>query len=56
MGFQKFQKSEKMENVTEDENTTIKKHLAKTSKHAVSELTEQEKEELNKELKENNNA
>ena len=56
MGFQKFQKAESVENLTEEENNTVKEHLSKTSKTSVSEMTEQEKEELNKELKENNNA
>jgi SOS-response transcriptional repressor LexA len=56
MGFQKFQKSESMENVNEEEKKTINDHLAKTSKTSVSEMTEEEKEELNVKLKENNNA
>lgn len=56
MGFRKFQKSESIQNVTEQENNVIKKHLSKTSKSSLSEMTEQEKEALNKELKENNNA
>lgn len=57
MGFQKFQKSENMENVTEEEKQVIDTHLQRTAKTAVSEMTEEEKNELNVDLsKENKNA
>ena len=57
MGFQKFQKSEKLENVTEEEKQVIDQHLQKTAKVAVSEMTEDEKNDLNVDLqKENDNA
>jgi len=53
VGFQKFQKSEEVENVTEE----VKVHLEKTAKSSVSEMSEEEKKELNKDLnKENENA
>lgn len=57
MGFQKFQKSESVENVTEEEKQVIDSHLQRTAKTAVSEMTEEEKNELNADLnKENDNA
>lgn len=57
MGFQKYQKSENLENVTEDEKQVIDNHLQRTAKTSVSEMTEEEKNELNVDLqKENDNA
>lgn len=57
MGFQKFQKSESVENVTEEEKKVIDSHLQRTAKTAVSEMTEEEKNDLNADLnKENDNA
>jgi len=55
MGFQKFQKSENMENVNEEEKQVIDKHLQRTAKTAVSEMTEEEKNNLNVDLQEKNN-
>jgi hypothetical protein len=46
-----------MENVTEEEKQVIDTHLQRTAKTAVSEMTEEEKNELNVDLnKENENA
>lgn len=56
MGFQKFQKSEEMENVTEEEKQVIDDHLQRTSKAAVSDMTEEEKNSLNEDLQEKKNA
>lgn len=54
MGFQKFQKSEKLENVTEEEQQVIDTHLQRTAKTAVSEMTEEEKNDLNVDLHKEN--
>jgi hypothetical protein len=57
MGFQKFQKSENLESVTEEEGVVIKTHLQRTAKTSVSEMTEKEKNDLNVDLqKEQDNA
>lgn len=56
MAFKKYQKSENVENVTEEERSVIDNHLQRTSKSAVSDMTEEEKNELNKDLQENKNA
>ena len=54
MGFKKFQKSEKIENVNEEEKQVIDNHLQRTAKVSVSEMTEEEKNDLNKDLQEKN--
>lgn len=54
MGFQKFQKSENMENVTEEEKQVIDTHLQRTAKTAVSEMTQEEKNDLNEDLNKEN--
>ena len=57
MGFKKFQKSESVENVNEEEQKVIDGHLQRTAKVAVSEMTDEEKNDLNADLnKENDNA
>lgn len=57
MGFQKYQKSENIENVTDEEKEIIKDHLDKTAKTSVSDMTEDERNSLNEDLqKENDNA
>lgn len=57
MGFRKFQKSESMENVTDEEQQVIDTHLQRTAKSAVSQMTEEEKNNLNVDLKkESDNA
>jgi len=53
MGFKKYQKAEEIENVTEK----VSGHLEKTAKSSVSEMTDEEKNNLNEDLqKENDNA
>jgi hypothetical protein len=54
MGFKKFQKSEKIENVNEEEKQVIDNHLQRTAKVSVSEMTEEEKNDLNEDLQEKN--
>lgn len=54
MGFKKYQKSEQVDIVTEEEKKVIDSHLQRTAKTAVSEMTEEEKDNLNSDLKENN--
>lgn len=54
MAFQKFQKSEKVDVVNEEEQQVIKKHLQRTAKTSVSEMTEAEKNDLNVELNKEN--
>lgn len=54
MGFQKFQKSDKIENVNEEEKQVIQNHLQRTAKVSVSEMTEEEKNNLNEDLQEKN--
>lgn len=54
MGFQKFQKSDKIENVNEEEKQVIQDHLQRTAKVSVSEMTEEEKNNLNEDLQEKN--
>jgi hypothetical protein len=57
MGFKKFQKSESVENVNEEEQKVIDGHLQRTAKGSVSEMTDEEKNDLNADLnKENDNA
>jgi hypothetical protein len=57
MGFKKFQKSESVENVNEEEQKVIDGHLQRTAKVSVSEMTDEEKNDLNADLnKENDNA
>ena len=57
MGFKKFQKSESVENVNEEEKKVIDGHLQRTAKVSVSEMTDEEKNDLNADLnKENDNA
>lgn len=56
MGFKKYQKSESVENVNEKEQEVISGHLQKTAKSAVSEMTEEEKNNLIEDLQENKNA
>lgn len=57
MGFKKFQKAEKVDVVTDDEQKIINDHLQRTAKTSVSEMTEEEKNDLNVDLqKENENA
>jgi hypothetical protein len=57
MGFQKYQKSENLETVTEEEKKVIGDHLNKTAKTSVSDMTDEEKDSLSKDLqKENDNA
>lgn len=54
MGFKKFQKSEKIENMNEEEKQVIDNHLQRTAKVSVSEMTEEEKNDLNEDLQEKN--
>lgn len=57
MGFQKYQKSENLENVTEEEKKVINDHLNKTAKTSISDMTEEERNSLSEDLqKENDNA
>lgn len=57
MGFQKYQKSEDLKNVTEEEKKVIEGHLSKTAKTSVSDMTDEEKDSLSKDLqKENKDA
>lgn len=57
MGFKKYQKSENVENINIQEKSKIDSFMSKTGKNKMSDLTNEELEELDMlNKKENNNA
>lgn len=57
MGFKKYQKSENVENINIQEKSKIDSFMSKTGKNKMSDLTNEEREELDMlNKKENNNA
>lgn len=57
MGFKKYQKSENVENINTQEKNKIDSFMSKTGKNKMSDLTNEEREELDMlNKKENNNA